>query len=338
MRKSGRVGASRLEREGAMTGRLSVGIDVGKTELTVAVYEDGRTWTCGTDARSLRQLARTLAAAPERPTLIVLEATGGYEVPVLGALAERELPVSLVMPARVRAFAQATGQLAKTDRLDARLLAAYAAQLQPAPTPVPDAAQRALMLLVARRRQVDDMLVAERQRLDQQAFFPDSPVRAGIVATIQFLEQQRAGLDQELHQQVQQTPRWTEVAMLLQSVPGVGPVTAYTLLAFLPELGHASRQQIAALVGVAPMAAESGGWRGRRQIRGGRAVVRRVLYMAAVSAARCHPVLKPYYQHLRAKGKPAKVALVACMRRLLILLNSLLKTRTPWRAPQAATA
>ena len=318
--------------------RRSIGIDVGKTELTVAVHDDGRTWTCGTDARSLRQLARTLAADQPPPTLIVLEATGGYEVPVLGALAERELPVSLVMPARVRAFAQATGQLAKTDRLDARLLAHYAAQLQPAPTPVPDAIQRALMLLVARRRQVDDMLVAERQRLDQQAFFPDSPVRAGIAATIQFLEQQRTGLDQELYQQVQQTPRWTEAATLLRSVPGVGPVTTYTLLAFLPELGHASRQQIAALVGVAPLAAESGAWRGRRQIRGGRAVVRRVLYMAAVSAARCHPVLKPYYQRLRAQGKPAKVALVACMRRLLVLLNSLLKTRTPWHAPQPATS
>ena len=320
----------------ATASRRSVGIDVGKAELTIAVHEDGTTWTSGTDARSLRQLARTLAATP--PTLVVLEATGGYEIPVLGALAEREVPVSLVMPARVRAFAHATGQLAKTDRLDARLLAHYAAQLQPAPTPVPDTAQRALMLLVARRRQVDDMLVAERQRLDQQAFFPDSPVRAGIVDTIAFLEQQRTTLDHELHQHVRDTPRWTETVALLRSVPGVGPVTVYTLLAFLPELGHCSRQQIAALVGVAPMAAESGAWRGRRQIRGGRAVVRRVLYMAALSAARCHPVLQPYYQQLRAKGKPAKVALVACMRRLLVLLNSLLKTQTPWRAPQAATA
>lgn len=318
------------------TPAVSVGIDVGKTELTIAVAPSGATWTTDTSARALRTLARQLAAL--RPRVIVLEATGGYEVPVLGALAEQDVPVSLVMPARVRAFAQATGQLAKTDRLDARLLAQYAAQLQPAPTPVPDAVQRALMLLVARRRQVDDMLVAERQRLEQQSFFPESPVRAGIAATIAFLEQQRATLDHELHAHLQAEPRWAEPLALLRSVPGVGRVTAATLLAFLPELGTLSRQQIAALVGVAPMAAESGTWRGRRRIRGGRAVVRRVLYMAAVTAARCHPVFKPYYQQLRARGKPAKVALVACMRRLLVLLNSLLKTRTPWRAPQAATA
>lgn len=319
---------------------ISVGIDVGKHEVTVAVHPSGVTapalWTSDTTARSLRALARQLAALA--PRVVVLEATGGYEVPVLGALAEAHVPASLVLPVRVRAFAQATGQLAKTDRLDAQLLAQYAAQLQPAATPLPDAVQRALMLLVARRRQVDDMLVAERQRLDQQSFFPDSPVRAGIQATITFLEQQRTALDHELHAHVTAHPRWTEPLTLLQSVPGVGPVTAYTLLAFLPELGTLSRQQVAALVGVAPMAAESGQWRGRRRIRGGRAVLRRVLYMAALTASRMHPVLAPYYRQLRARGKPAKVALVACMRRLLVLINSLLKTRTPWRAPQAATA
>lgn len=313
-----------------------VGLDVGKTTLVLAVHETGETWTTGTSAGELRALARQLAQ--RQPRVVVLEATGGYEVPVLGALTAAAVPVALVMPARVRDFARATGQLAKTDRLDAQLLAHFAARLQPAPTPPPDAAQRGLMLLVARRRQVDEMLVAERQRLAQQAFFPDSPVQAGIEATITFLEGQRDGLDAELHTQIQAVAQWAETATLLQSVPGVGPVTAYTLLAFLPELGHASRQQIAALVGVAPMAAESGTWRGRRQIRGGRAPIRRVLYMAAVAAARCHPVLKPYYQRLRAQGKPAKVALVACMRRLLVLLNTLVKTGTPWRAPQAATA
>ena len=317
---------------------ITVGIDVGKTELVLAVVPSGETWTTTTDARALRALARTLAA--RAPRLIVLEATGGYEVPVLGALAERELPVSLVAPGRVRAFAQATGQLAKTDRLDAHLLARDGAQLRPAPTPLPDAVQRALMLLVARRRQIDDMLVAERQRLDQQSFFPDSPVRASIEATIRFLEQGRAALDRELHAHLAAHPRFAEPLALLRSVPGVGPVTAATLLAFLPELGTLSRQQVAALVGVAPMAAESGRWRGQRRIRGGRAVVRHVLYMAAVTATRWHPVLGPYYHALRARGKPAKVALVACMRRLLVLLNSLLKSRTPWRAPQpqAATA
>lgn len=310
---------------------LFVGIDVGKTELEIAVAPTGARWQSGTSASALRTLATRLAALG--PALIVLEATGGYEVPVLGALALAELPVSLVAPGRVRAFARATGQLAKTDRLDAAVLARYAAQLQPAPTPLPDAAQRTLMLLVARRRQVDDMLVAERQRLDQQALFPDSPVRADLEATIRFLEGNRAALDQQLRDHVAAHPQWTEPVALLRSVPGVGVVTAYTLLAYLPELGTLSRQQVAALVGVAPIAAESGAWRGRRRIRGGRAVIRRVLYMAALTATRCHPVLKPYYQQLRARGKEAKVALVACMRRLLVLLNSILKHRTPWQAP-----
>jgi transposase len=326
-----------------MTAALYVGIDVGKTALEVAVAPSGQRpsgerWTSGTTASALRALAKRRAALG--PALVVLEATGGYEVPVLGALAEAELPVSLVAPGRVRAFARAAGQLAKTDRLDAAVLARYAAQLTPAQYVLPDEAQRALMLLVARRRQVDEMLVAERQRLDQQALFPAaaaSPVRADLEATIAFLEGRKADLDRALHAHVAAHPRFAEPLALLQSVPGVGPVTAYTLLAYLPELGTLSRQQIAALVGVAPVVAESGQWRGRRRIQGGRAAVRHVLYMAALTATRCHPVLKAHYRHLRARGKEAKVALVACMRRLLVLLNSLLKHRTPWRAPTPAT-
>lgn len=311
-----------------------VGIDIGKSELEIAVEPSGERWTSATTASALSRLAERLAT--RQPTLIVLEATGGYEVPVLGALALRALPVSLVAPARVRAFAHASGQLAKTDRLDAQILARYAAQLQPALTPMPDAVQRGLMLLVARRRQVDEMLVAERQRLDQQSLFPDSPVRGHLEATIRFLEGSRAELDGALHEHVRAHPAWAEPLRLLRSVPGVGWVTAYTLLAYLPELGHLSRREVAALVGVAPLAAESGHWRGRRRIQGGRAVIRRVLYMAALTAARCHPVLAPYYQQLRARGKEAKVALVACMRRLLVLLNSILKSRVPWHPPLVA--
>lgn len=340
MCKDGRVGASRAQeasmakRSQSADGPCFIGIDVGKTQLDIAVHPSGVTWTSATTASALRTLARRLTTLA--PQVIVLEATGGYEIPVLGALTQAALAVSLVAPSRVRAFAQATGLLAKTDRLDAALLARYAAQLRPAPSTPPDAAQRALMLLVARRRQVEDMLVAERQRLEQQSFFPDSPVRADLEATIRFLEGSRTMLDHQLHTHVAAHPGWTEPMTLLRSVPGVGPITAYTLLAFLPELGTLTRRQVAALVGVAPMAAESGHWRGRRHIRGGRAVIRHVLYMAAVTAARCHPVLGPHYRQLRARGKEAKVALVACMRRLLVLLNSLLKHRTPWQAPTAA--
>lgn len=310
-----------------------VGIDVGSTQLEIAVVPSGEQWTSATTASALRTLARRLAALA--PQVVVLEATGGYEVPVLGALAQAEVPVSLVAPGRVRAYAHATGQLAKTDRLDARLLAQYAAQLAPAEYQLPDAVQRALMLLVARRRQVDEMLIAERQRLAQQSFFPDSPVRAALEATIAFLERQHGDLDRQLHAHVAAHPRWAEPLALLRSVPGVGPVTAYTLLAYLPELGTLSRQQVAALVGVAPMAAESGQWRGRRRIRGGRAAVRHVLYMATLTATRHEPVLAAHYRQLRARGKVAKVALVACMRRLLVLLNSLLKHHTPWHPPRS---
>lgn len=313
-----------------------IGIDIGKRELAIHVLPSGDAWTSPTTARALRTLATRLAALT--PTVIVVEATGGYEIPVLGALAERDLPVSLVAPPRVRAFATATGQLAKTDRLDAAVLARYAAQLRPAPTPPPDEAQRALMLLVARRRQVEDMLIAERLRLEQQSLFPHSPVRAHLEATIAFLEGSRDALDRTLHAHIAANPAWEEPMALLRSVPGVGPVTAYTLLAYLPELGTLSRGQVAALVGVAPVAAESGQWRGQRHIRGGRAVIRHVLYMATVAATRCNPVLKAYYQQLRARGKAAKVALVACMRRLIVLLNTLIKHRTPWHAPAAATA
>jgi transposase len=303
-----------------------VGIDVGKTELEIACAPSGERWTSRTTASALRALAARLAALA--PALVVLEATGGYEVPVLGALAQADLPVSLVAPGRVRAFARAAGQLAKTDRLDAAVLARYAAQLRPAAYVAPDEAQRALMLLVARRRQLDDMLVAERQRLDQQSLFPDSPVRGDLEATIAFLEGRKAALDRELHAHVAAHPRWAEPLALLCGVPGVGPVTAYTLLAYLPELGTLSRQQVAALAGVAPVVAESGQWRGRRRIQGGRAAVRRVLYMAALTAARCHPVLQPYYRHLRERGKEAKVALVACMRKLLTILNAMLRAKT----------
>jgi transposase len=315
---------------------MFVGIDVAKASVVVAVHPDGATWTTGTTGRELRALAQRLRQLA--PQLVVLEATGGFEVPVLGALAAADVPVSLVQPGRVRHFARAHGQLAKTDVVDARVLAQYAAQLEAAQYVMPDAVQRDLMLLVARRRQIDEMLVAERQRLEQQQVFPTSPVRADLEETIAFLAAKRRDLDRQLHDHIAAHPRWAESAALLRQIPGIGPVTLATVLAFLPELGTLTRQQIAALVGVAPMARESGQWRGVRHIHGGRAAVRRVLYMATLTAVRCNPWLQPFYARLRARGKTAKQALVAAMRKLVVLLNSILKTKQPWRAPMAATA
>jgi transposase len=315
---------------------MFVGIDVAKASVVVAVHPSGETWTVGTTGRELRALAKRLAKLS--PTLIVLEATGGYEVPVLGALAAATLSVSLVQPGRVRHFARAHGQLAKTDVVDARVLAQYAAQLEASQYVMPDATQRALMLLVARRRQVDEMLVAERQRLEQQQVFPESPVRADLEETIAYLEAKRGDLDRQLHEHIAAHPRWAESATLLRAIPGIGAITLATVFAYLPELGTLTRQQVAALVGVAPMARDSGQWRGQRHIHGGRAALRRVLYMATLTAVRCNPWLRPFYTQLRARGKKPKQALVACMRKLVVLLNSILKTKQPWRAPMAATA
>jgi transposase len=315
---------------------MFIGIDVAKASVVVAVHPTGETWTVGTTGRELRALAQRLAKLG--PTLIVLEATGGFEVPVLGALAAATLPVSLVQPGRVRHFARAHGQLAKTDVVDARVLAQYAAQLEASQYVMPDAAQRALMLLVARRRQVDEMLVAERQRLEQQQVFRESPVRADLEETIAYLEAKRRDLDRQLHDHIAAHPRWAESAALLRAIPGIGPITLATVFAFLPELGTLTRQQVAALVGVAPMARDSGQWRGPRHIRGGRAALRRVVYMATLTAIRWNPWLQPFYARLVARGKTPKQAIVACMRKLVILLNSILKTKQPWRAPVAATA
>lgn len=315
---------------------MVVGIDVAKDSLVVAVHPSGETWTTGTTANQLRALAKRLHRMA--PTLVALEATGGYEIPVLGALAAAALPLSLVQPGRVRKFAGAQGRAAKTDVIDAHVIAQFAAQMAPTAYTLPDAVQRGLMLLVARRRQIDEMLVAERQRLDQQQLFPDSPVRADVAETVAYLEAKRQDFDQQLHAYVAAHPRWTEAAALLRSVPGVGPITTATLLAFLPELGTLTRQEIAALVGVAPMNADSGKWRGQRHVRGGRPMVRRVLYMAALAGTRYNPWLQAFFQRLTARGKTGKQALTACMRKLIVLLNSILKTKRPWQAPTPATA
>jgi transposase len=268
-----------------------------------------------------------------QPALVVLEATGGREAPVAAALATAGLAVAIVNPRQVRDFAKATGQLAKTDALDARVLAHFAEVVRPVPRPLPDADAQALSALLARRRQVLAMLVAEQQRLETTV----PALRPRLEAHIAWLRQERDALDAALRQQIRHSPLWREDAALLQSVPGVGPVLATTLIAELPELGHLDRKQIAALVGVAPLNCESGTWRGRRSIWGGRGQVRAALWMSTLVAVQHNPVIRAYYERLLAARKPKKVALTACMRKLLTILNALLRHRTPWH-PALPTA
>jgi transposase len=307
-----------------------VGIDVSRDWLDVAVRPAGEGWRVANDEAGIEALVAGLRELP--PTGVVLEATGGLEAPVAAALAEAGLPVAVVNPRQARDFAKATGQLAKSDALDARMLAHFAEAIRPALRPLPDAEQQRLAALLARRRQVVAMLVAERQRLSRALL----AVRPRVEAHIVWLEAELAGLDGDLDAAIQASPVWRARADLLRSVPGVGPVLARTLLAALPELGRLDRKQIAALVGVAPLARESGRLRGRRGIWGGRAEVRRVLYMATVVAVRHNPLIAAFYARLIAAGKPPKVALVACMHKLLLLLDAIARSGQPWRAPAPA--
>lgn len=313
------------------TARTYVGIDVAKAKLDVASDPPGWTTTTpNTEAGIRRLVPQVQALAPER---IVVEATGGYELPVVCALVEAGLPVTVVNPRQVRDFAKALGQLAKTDTLDAQVLALFAARVQPPVRPRPDAATTALAAVLARRRQLIEMLTAERHRLGKAS----ADVRPGIQAHIAWLTQQVTTLDADLTTRIQQSPVWQEQAALLQSVPGVGPILSRTLLAELAELGTLTRRQIAALVGIAPLNRDSGTVRGPRTCWGGRAPVRTALYMATLVATRCNPVIRSMYQQLCARGKKRKVALVACMRKLLTILNAMLKHRTFWQEPMHVT-
>lgn len=318
-----------------MTG-VFVGLDVSK-DTVAAAATTGERWTAEATAGGLKALVRKLHRLT--PTLIVLEATGGYEIPVLAALCDAELPVSLVQPQRVRQYARSQGILAKTDALDAQVLARYAAQLEVALRVYPDETQRALMVLVHRYRQLTEMLVAEKQRLAQQALLRRSPVVDELAETVAYLETKRRETERQLHQYVTEHPRWDAAHQLLRSIPGVGFMTAVILLAYLPELGTLDRRAIAALAGVAPMAQDSGRHRGQRRIVGGRAIVRPLLYMAVLSWTRgAHrtSVLGAHFQQLRARGKVFKVAAVACMRRLLTIANAILRTKQPWQPHLAA--
>ena len=305
---------------------IAVGIDVGKYEVAVAVTPSGEQWTSPTTPEALERTMARLAVL--HPAVVVLEATGGYEAPVAAAGAAVQLPIVIVNPRQVRAFAHALGRTAKTDALDAHVLAVFGARVQPAVRPLPDADTQALAAVVTRRRQLLDMLLAERQRL-AQATAP--PIQRDLRNHIRWLERRVTDVDDDLTRRIQGSPLWRAQEDLLRSVPGIGPIVARTLLAELPELGTLERRTIAALVGVAPMNRDSGHSRGRRMIRGGRASVRHALYMAALVATRYNPPLRVFYQRLRSAGKPPKVAIVAVMRKLLAILNTMIKHQAPWQ-------
>jgi transposase len=302
---------------------MFIGIDVAKAQLEFACRPDGETGTVANDDAGLHALVTRCQSCA--PTLIVLEATGGYEAALVAALATAGLPVVVANPRQVRDFAKATGQLAKTDALDAQVLALFAERVRPSPRPLPDDTVRALDALLTRRRPLLGMLTAERNRLP----LAQPPVRRDLQQHIRFLERRIREADDDLHSAVK--AKWRVKDDLLQSVPGVGRVVSLTLLAELPELGRLSHKEIAALVGVAPLNRDSGTLRGKRLVYGGRAPVRAALYMAALVASRCNPVIRAFYQRLRAAGKPAKVALTACMRKLLIILNAIARSGTPWQ-------
>jgi transposase len=305
--------------------RRSVGIDVSQATLDVAVYPTGEHWQTGNDDASISQLVERLTAlSPDR---IVLEATAGYEVPALAALGSAHLPVVAVNPRQVREFARSTGRLAKTDALDAQVLAHFAAVVRPPLRELPDAATRELSALLARRRQLVEMRAAESNRVTLAL----ERVRPEIREHLRYLDKRIKLLDRELHDRLRASPLWREQDDLLRSIPGVGPVLSAVLLADAPELGTLAHKPLAALIGVAPLNRDSGRWRGKRSIWGGRAYVRAVLYMATVAAIRHNPVLKTLYERLKHAGKPHKVAMIACMHKLLRICNAILTHRTAWR-------
>ncbi len=306
---------------------LYLGLDVAKASVELASEPAGLGGQFPTDPSGLAALVAQCLAQPV--ALIVLEATGGYEAPIAAALATAGLPVAVVNPRQVRDFARAVGRLAKTDRVDAQVLALFGARVQPAPRPLPDEATQQLEAVLLRRRQLLEMLHAERQRLPRAR---GREVRRNLRAHIRWLERSLIDTDATLESLIQASPLWRVQDHLLQSVPGVGPTLARTLLAQLPELGHLDRRQIAALVGLAPLARASGTQRGPRHCWGGRPALRSVLYMAALVAARWNPVLRVFYRRLRAAGKPAKVALVAVARKLLTILNAMLRDQRPWQS------
>lgn len=306
-----------------------VGLDVAKAHLDLAVRPSGATHRVPHDERGLTALIAYLQ--PVAPTLVVLEATGGYEADVAAALALAGFAVAVVNPRQVRDFARATGRLAKTDALDAAVLAWFAEAVQPEPRPLPDAAHQALTALVVRRRQLVEMLTAERNRLP----LAQGRIRRDVQTHIHFLEQRLKEANDDLQQLLRASPLWRTAEQLLRSVPGIGPASSAVLIAELPELGHLPTRPLAALVGIAPLNRDSGTRSGPRTIWGGRAGVRGALYMATLVATRHNPVIAAFYRRLLAAGKPRKVALIAAMHKLLTILNAIMRSQRPWTVEPA---
>jgi len=301
-----------------------VGIDVSKGKLDVAVRPSGELMSFSNDEDGISVMIDFIK--PFSPILIVLEATGGLETASVGMLAAKGLPVVVINPRQVRDFAKATGRLAKTDAIDAHVIAQFGEAVRPEIRPLKDEEAKRLSALITRRRQIVEMMTAEKNRLIAAAPW----TRKDIQSHIAWLEKCLKKADQNLNDLLKKSPVWREKDDILQSTPGVGPVLSMTLLSSLPELGALNRKQIAALVGVAPLNRDSGLFRGKRTIWGGRANIRSVLYMSVTCAIRFNPVIKKFYQRLRDAGKLHKVAMTACMRKLLVILNTMIKNRTRW--------
>lgn len=304
---------------------IFVGIDISKSRLDVAVSPGDQTFTCPNHEAGIQQLVRRLQKL--HPKIILLEATGGYEFLIIAALREAELPACFINPKLVRNFARGAGIAAKTDRLDAKVLALFASRMRPQPRALPEASQQELKHLMTRRRQLLDMIQMEKNRLDPT---PSPRIAQSLQQTIKSLEDQLAALNREIDDFFHQHPRWLELAKTLTSVLGIGHLSALMLIAFLPELGRLNRKEIAALVGVAPFNRDSGQWRGQRHIEGGRSQLRKALYMPTLVATRRNPVIQAYYQRLVSTGKAKKVAIIACMRKLLTILNAMVRKQQSW--------
>jgi transposase len=313
-----------------MSAQIMVGIDVSKAHLEVGVLPTEEVWREASEPTAISHLVKRLVRLA--PKLVVMEASGGLEIPVVAGLARAGLPVVVVNPRQVREFARATGQLAKTDRIDALMLALFGDRVRPEVRPLPDDVAQAFDALLARRRQLVAILAEEKTRLKQAR---SREVATGIQRHIRWLENEIKDVEGGLKKSVRDSPVWKAKDNLLRSAPGVGRIVSFTLLGDLPELGRLNRKQIAALAGVAPHAADSGTLRGKRIIWGGRASVRQSLFMAALAACRCDPGFRAFHDRLISSGKPPKVALVACMRKLLTVLNAMVRDATPWNPEMA---